>query len=163
MNWKFLLFVTAALSGVKAESCPATDSQGCPNGANTNFVFDGYTNTWLWVSSTIQGVYIYDTGLITFNPQYGAQSVDIDHICIQWKDGSYTYVSRPSDGPYCDLEPFTKSISNAWGYFYSESPSTHIWHNLLRPFGEGFLLRFWCPPMWFLYSILKFWYCIPAK
>ena len=118
MNWKFFLFVTAAVSGVKASnlpSCPSVNyQQGCPaNNADTNFNFVGSTNSWYWASGTVPGVYIDDNGLITFNP---AGRNPIAGICIQWKDWSYTFVTKPSQQGSCYLEPFTKSISNAWGY-----------------------------------------------
>jgi hypothetical protein len=120
MNWrffKFLLFVTAAISGTKADhdpACPSINQQGCPNGASTNFYFqDGYTGHWYWLYGTIPGASIFDTGLITFN--LPGTKFAINGVCIQWKDWTYTYVTRPS-GQSCNLEPFTKSISNVWGY-----------------------------------------------
>ncbi|KAN0077818.1 hypothetical protein V8E54_006122 [Elaphomyces granulatus] len=112
MNWKFLLFVTAAVSGVKADPCPSVNQ--CPRNANTNFNFVGSTTSWYWTSGTVPGASIDDTGLVTFNLP-GAK-FPINGICIQWKDWSYTYVTRPSQQASCDLKPFTESINNAWGY-----------------------------------------------
>jgi hypothetical protein len=114
MNWKFLLFVTAAVvSGKKPTYCPAIDVPGCLNGANTNFNFYGDVGYWIWVSGTIPGSSIDDTGLITFNTE-GAE-FPVTFICIQWKDGTYTYVVKPG-GQTCYLQDFTRSISNLWGY-----------------------------------------------
>ena len=114
MNWKFLLFVTATISGTKASSCPSVNQQGCPDPSSTNFNYDHYYE-WYWVSGTIPGATIFDDGTISFN------SPDADHplsgICIQWKDWTYTYVTRPSYEQSCGLElAETKGIANAWGY-----------------------------------------------
>ena len=117
MNWKFLLFLTAAVSSVKAQQspCPAVNQDSCPTDAVTNFNFVGQSTTWSWTSGSVSGVAIYNTGLIAFNPTQA--SFPINGICIQWTDGSYTYVTRPSDtNSDCNLTPFTKSINNAWGY-----------------------------------------------
>ena len=118
MNWKFLLFLTAAVSScVKAQqaACSAVDQASCPTDAVSNFYYQNQDSTWTWLSGSVTGSAIYSTGLIVFNSP--TSSFPINGICIQWKDGSYTYVTRPSDtDPDCDLTPFTKGISNAWGY-----------------------------------------------
>jgi hypothetical protein len=114
MNWKFLLFAIAAVSGVKAqEMCPSSNPQGCPNPSTTNFIYNNHGAYWCWDSGTVPDVSICNSGIITFTMPDA--KFPINGICIQWDDWSYTYVTRGSQQS-CELESFTKGIANAWGY-----------------------------------------------